>query len=250
MELMKEFRDISVDLIDRILSEEESVASIVEVLADAIEDDRLIHVFGTGGHSSMGAMEIFYRAGGLACINPLFPPGMSNMDSHPSTERLTGYAEYILSHYQVEEGDPLLVVNVNGINPVTIEAAMEGQERGAKVIAITSREFASNVPDDLPARHPNNKNLHELGDLVLDVHVPVGDAVLEVEGFEQKVSAISTVLTAFALQGLVGETVRELVDRGVEPPVWKSANVPGGDEANAKYLDKYFDRVQHLYRYE
>lgn len=250
MKPMEEFRNIAVDIFDQIIqTEQDSIKKATEVLADAIEKDQLIHVFGTGGHSSMGAMELFFRAGGLACINPIFPPGISNMDSHPSTERLTGYAKYILDHYGVQKGEVILIVNVNGINPVTIDAAMEAQNRGAKVIAVTSSEFASNVPPNIPARHPSNKNLHDLGDIVVDVHVPLGDAVIEFEDFDQKVASISTVAVSFALNGILAMVVEELLKRGVDPPVWMSANLPGGDEANEKHMKKYLQRVHHLYRY-
>ena len=34
--------------------------------------------------------------------------------------------------------------------------------------------------------------------------------------------------------------------QGINPPVWSSANAPGGDEINAGYLKKYFNRVKCL----
>jgi uncharacterized phosphosugar-binding protein len=40
--------------------------------------------------------------------------------------------------------------------------------------------------------------------------------------------------------------VEELVKRGIEPPVWMSANLPGGDEANQKHFDKHLQRVKFL----
>ena len=75
--------------------EEKSIDKAAEIICEAIQEDKLIHVFGTGGHSIMGAMEVFYRAGGLVPINPLFPPGISVIDSHPNTERVVGYARWL-----------------------------------------------------------------------------------------------------------------------------------------------------------
>ena len=46
--------------------------------------------------------------------------------------------------------------------------------------------------------------------------------------------------------GLVATTVEELVRRGIEPPIWMSANLPGGDEANRKHFDKHLRRVKFL----
>ena len=42
------------------------------------------------------------------------------------------------------------------------------------------------------------------------------------------------------------ETVKQCIDRGITPPVWSSANTPGGDEKNAAYLAKYRPRVKML----
>jgi uncharacterized phosphosugar-binding protein len=36
------------------------------------------------------------------------------------------------------------------------------------------------------------------------------------------------------------------VRRGITPPVWRSANIPGGDKYNAKLRAKYNGRVKSL----
>ena len=248
MNLAQEYYQIVSGIFEKILQKEVvNIEEAAEVITQKIREDRLIHVFGTGGHSVMGAMEVFYRAGGLACINPLFPPGVSVIDSHPNTERIIGYAEKILDFYGVKEGDILIIVNVNGINAVTIDSALEGKKRGATIIAVTSSNFSKNVPPDIPARHPSNKNLCDLGDIVIDTHVPVGDAVLQIEGLELKVASSSTLANCFVLNILMARVAEKLSEQGIKPPVWKSANIPGGDEENRAYLEKYKGRVFHLY---
>jgi len=237
-----------VEIMRRIKEEEkESLAKAAELVSKAIVEDKLVHVFGTGGHSAMGAMEVFYRAGGLVPINPLFPPGISVIDSHPNTERVEGYARFALDYYGVGTGDVLVIVNVNGINAVTIDAALEAKKRGATVIAVTSSEFSRSVPPGIPARHSSNKNLCDLGDIVIDVHVPPGDAVVELQGLDLKVAASSTIAICFALNILFALATEQLLQQGVTPPIWKSANVPGGDEANKAYREKYLHRIHHLY---
>ena len=227
--------------------EQENIDQAAEVICEAVREDKLIHVFGTGGHSVMGAMEVFWRAGGLVPINPLFPPGISVIDSHPNTERVVGYAKFVLDYYEVKDGDVIIIVNVNGINAMTIDSALEAKKRGAKVIAVTSSEFSRNVPPGIPARHPSNKDLCDLGDVVIDAHVPVGDAVVEIEGLDLKVSSSSTIANCFILNSLMAVVVEKLIQKGVTPPIWKSANVPRGDEANKKYIEKYKPRIKHLY---
>ena len=125
MGVMQDYLDKVSSILKEIAEREEgNITRTAELAAKMIEEDRLIHVFGTGGHSIMAAMEVFWRAGGLANINPLFPPGISLIDSHPNMERITGLAKSVLKFYGVKKGDLLIIVNVNGINSVTIDAAV------------------------------------------------------------------------------------------------------------------------------
>ena len=56
-------------LIAQIAAEEgEAIVKAGVAVADRIAEDRLIYVIGPGGHSQIGAEEVFSRAGGLACI--------------------------------------------------------------------------------------------------------------------------------------------------------------------------------------
>src|SRR5262245_1229185 len=59
--LMKSILDEERDPLDRAAAR----------LADQIEADRLIHVYGPGGHSNLASQEIFFRAGGLMHVSAI-----------------------------------------------------------------------------------------------------------------------------------------------------------------------------------
>lgn len=237
-------------LMQRLFEEEGgAIAAAAALVADTVEADRLLHVFGTGGHSAMGAEEIFFRAGGLVAVNAMLDPGvMLSYGALRSTavERTPGYARAVLDEYGVGAGDVLLIVNAYGINACTIDAALLGRERGATTIAVTSRELQAALPHGHPSRHPSGANLADLCDHVIDCKVPMGDALLEVDGISQRVGASSTFLNALALNLLMVTAIEELARRGVEPAIWQSANSPGGDEANARHIARYRPRVKRL----
>jgi len=248
MNIMQQYYTSITNILENIVKkEQQSIEKTAEIVASMVEEDRLIHVFGSGAHSIMGAMEVFWRAGGFANINPLFPAGISLIDSHPNIERTTGLAKSILAYYGVHKGDMLIIINVNGINHITIDTALVAKELEVQVVAITSREFSNSVTADIPGRHPSNKNLYELADIVIDVHVPPGDAVLKFEGFQQTVGASSTYAVCFAVNLVFAKAVEILLKKGIQPPIWTSANIEGGDEANKRYLKKYLPSVHHLY---
>ena len=74
-----------------------------------------------------------------------------------------------------------------------------------------------------------------MADLVLDNHAPLGDAAVQV-GDDLKVGGVSNVMTLVIIQTIVVATVKMLVERGLEPPVFKSGNVDGSDEWNAAQI--------------
>ena len=230
-------------------SEQERVLKGASLLADAITKDRLIYVLGTGGHSMMGAEEMFWRAGGLVPIYPVLDPGLSVINGALRSniiERMPGYIGPILKYHGLSQGDILIICNAYGINSATIDAVLECRKLGVTSLAITSTEFCKGVPSGHPSRHPSNQNLFEVADHYINCWMPYGDAVVSISGVNQKVCPTSSMVNLFTLNCLVGATVEELVRRGVEPPIWTSANLPGGDEANRKHFEKYGKRIRFL----
>ena len=229
-------------------TQEHAIEAGATLMADAIRRDELVHIIGTGGHSQMGAMEMFWRAGCLAPINPLLDPSLlPSMGAKHSNwmERTEGLAPSILNAYEVADGETMIIVNAYGINPVTIDTALECRRRGIRSIGITSTSFAENVPADAASRHSSGKNLHELVDVFVNCYMPLGDAVVKVDGSPQAVAPVSTITNSFCLHLLVIETVEKLVAAGVEPPLWKSANLPDGDESNKRWHKIYNPRVKN-----
>ena len=55
-------------------------------------------------------------------------------------------------------------------------------------------------------------------------------------------------MTLVIIQTIVVATITLLVERGIEPPVFKSANVDGADEWNAEQLKRLGRRVPTLLR--
>jgi uncharacterized phosphosugar-binding protein len=113
-------------------------------------------------------------------------------------------------------------------------------------IAVTSPAFSKATPQGHPARHPSGKNLFEIVDVAIDNKMPFADAVLEFPGLTPRVSPVSTILNVFILESLVAETVQRLLARGITPPVWTSANLPGGDAANQVHMTRYAPRIRWL----
>lgn len=250
MELTDGYFDSVVALMQRLRSEEkDSIDRAATAVADTIADGRVLHVFGTGGHSAMGAEEIFFRAGGLMAVNAILDDGVMLQGGAFRSmyiERTPGYAKAVLDYYEVGEGDVLLIVNAYGINAVTIESALEGRTRGCTTIGVTSVELQQELPAGHTSRHPDGHNLADLVDIVIDCKVPMGDALVTVPGVSQKAGASSTFLNALALNLITLNAIGKLAERGIDPPIWQSANSPGGDEANRQSVADFRRRIKKL----
>lgn len=237
-------------LLTRIRDDEvANIAAGARVLADQIAADRLVHVFGPGGHSNLAAQEVFFRAGGLMHVAAILDEGtlMSNGALRSmAIERTPGYGRVVIEDRGLGQDDVLILVNAYGINAALIDAALTARERGVTLIGVNSHEHATNTAPGHPARHPTGHNLHDLVDVAIDCKVPIGDAVMTVDGAVEKSGAVSTFANAYVLNWLVLATVEELVERGEHPPIWRSGNAPGGDEANARFLDRFRGRVRSL----
>jgi uncharacterized phosphosugar-binding protein len=238
------------EILERIVeTQQETIGQACSIIADDIRNGKIIYAFGTGGHDNRAAEELLWRAGGLAAFSVILDPGMALI--HGATkatkiERMHGYAKGVLDYYQVGKDGTLLLINSYGINALTIDTVHECRNRGTRVIAITSFEFPKSVPSDHPARHSSKENLHEVVEIAINSFIPPGDAVVDIEGFPYKVAAISSIVNVFVVNVLVCEVVRKLVQAGVQPPVWVSANAPGGDAWNKRLLEQYLPRVRHL----
>jgi len=227
----------------------ENISRAAGMMADAIADDKLIHVYAGGGHTTLAMGEMFFRAGGLANINPLMETALSVFNQalkYLELERTVNFGRSIVKYYDLQKDDLLIIFHNIGINPATIDAADEAKLRGAKIIAVASSYWQNEMPPDHFIRHPSGKNLFDYADVCIDDYNPVGDAIVEVPGMTTPIGPVSN-LVDFAIAHLLEiECCRICIERGIVPPVWNSANAPGGDEKNAAYLKKYKPLIKSL----
>jgi uncharacterized phosphosugar-binding protein len=219
------------------------------MIADAYAEDRLIHVYGGGGHTVMMVCEMFFRAGGMANVNPIFGHDISPLCQalkYLEVERTVGYANCLVRYYGVSKGDLFIIFHNIGMNPGAIDACEEAKKQGAKIIAVSSSDWRKKLPLDHHIRHPNKKHVFDYADLAIDDENPYGDADYKVDGFGVPIAPTSTQVDAFIAHRMVIEAVAAMVERKLDPPIFRSANLPGGDEFNSKLIKRYRDRVKDL----
>lgn len=233
-------------LLDDVASRaQEGVQRAADLIATAVQAGGLVQAFGTG-HSEALAMEVAGRAGGLVPTNRI---ALRDIVIHggadPSVladgtiERDPALAVRLYELAAPSPADVFVVASNSGVNGSTVEMARIAREHGHPVVAVTSLTQT----DQVTSRHPSGLRLRDVADVVLDNGAPYGDAVLPLPG-GGTVCAVSSITGALLAQMVVAEVVRRLLDAGVAPPVYLSANVPEGDEHNRALEARYAGRLR------
>ncbi|MBP2472743.1 putative phosphosugar-binding protein [Crossiella equi] len=211
----------------------EAVATTVGLLLDVVRAGGLVHTAGAG-HSLAAVAETFYRAGGLACVRPVYHPELLPMHgARASTvaERRSGLAAQTLGEKPFGPDDLLIVFSTSGVNPYPVELAKAAVAAGRPVVAVTSREASAAAP----AR--SGTTLAAEATVVLDNLVRVGDASYPVA--EPVTAPLSSLANGFLWNLLLVGLHEAATAAGVELPLWRSANTVGGDEANKDLMAHY-----------
>lgn len=220
-----------------------------QLLASVIEQDRLIYVFGAGGHTSLVAGEMFFRIGGLANIYPIVEYGLTALSQARKfiqLERCLGLGSSLVAASGMGQGDVLILFHTIGVNATCIQAARQAKKLGAQVIGIASNHWQDETPADAGIRSPGKENLRDLADIYIDDCNTVDDAVVKLEGLEAKAGPLSGIGT-FAIAHLLElAAMEECLKRGICPPVWENANTPEGEKRNAALMSKYSKRIPML----
>ena len=221
--------------------QEEAFALAADAVKICIANDGRVFIFGTG-HSHMLAEEGHYRAGGLACVVPILSSAVMLHESATESsrlERLSGLAEIVLSRYEIEPRDVVIVFSTSGVNAMPVEAAKAARATGATVIAVTSRAYSAHIA-------AGRERLDSVATIVLDNKAPPGDACVPLTSEGLSAGPISTIAGAALLNALLIEASARLLNDGVEPPVYRSANMPGAADRNAALVARYRQRNPHL----
>lgn len=218
----------------------------IALMVEAIDGGGVLQAFGTG-HSEAFAMELAGRAGGLIPTNRFAlrdivmhgDRDISVLEGEPPLERQPWVVEELMATVQIDDADVFLIASNSGVNGSIVGAALWAQERGHKVIAVTSLEHTARVEP----KHPSGKRLSEIADVVIDNLAPYGDVTLDVSD-AVRAGAISSITAAFIAQLLTLGVARTITARGDTPPMYISANIPGGDDHNSVLEARYAGRIR------
>lgn len=218
---------------------EASLDLVAHHMLRTIEADGLIYTAGTG-HSLALVMESFYRAGGLACVRPIYhasllPLAGARYSTH--SEKTSGLAQSLLERVDGARQDMAFVFSHSAANAVPVELARGLKQSGMPVVSVASTLHMTRA-----GKHPT---VADIADYLLDTRVPYGDAAYIAQA--GPATAPTSTLCAVFLWNLALSRLADLAaERNVRLPIWTSSNVTGGEERNRELFRKYSPRVPEL----
>lgn len=213
MALMERYQKAVDELFEKVRkTQTEKIIQAGELIAETVASGHKVYL---GGICHGIELDLIYRGGG-----PLF------------------YKQYTNDPEVLNPGDLLVVSSVSGRTKPVVELAYNSVEKGIKVIAFTSMEYAVQVD---PV-HESGKKLYEFVTLAMDNCAPAAEAMLEVEGIEARFAAASGIASDYIMWNVTAVAVEKLLERGITPGILKSANFPGGMDYNNKVIQPIYDQ--------
>ncbi|GAB3465381.1 SIS domain-containing protein [Streptomonospora sediminis] len=218
-----------------------ALAEVADILMERVVRGSGIILAAGAGHSFNAVAEAFYRAGGLATVKPLYAPELlpvNGASASTAAERRSGLAAEVLARSKPGPDDVLFVFSTSGVNFYPVELAREAADRRIPVVAVTSPECNAAAP------RRAGSTLAAEADHVLDTGVRPGDVAYPPQ--RPETGAMSSLANTYLWNLLLAELYSRADRAECTLPLWRSSNMPGGDDANAGLLEHYLPRIPEL----
>lgn len=139
---------------------------------------------------------------------------------------------------KLTDKDVLIVSSVSGRTKEIVDYTWEAVNKGTKVIAFTSMEYAV-VVDPV---HESGKKLYEMATLTIDNCAPAAEAMLHVDGIEAPFAASSGIASDYIMWCITCNVVEKMLEKGYTPGILKSANFPGGNDYNKTVIEPHYEK--------
>jgi uncharacterized phosphosugar-binding protein len=241
-----QYRSRITEVLNRIWeTQTKNIQDVSEVMADCIAKGGLVHLFGSG-HSVLPVQDMFPRYGAYPGFRPLLDMrlmwtnviGSGGAKGLLWLERREGYAAILFENEPIRSGDVMMVFSHGGLNAAGVEVLQEAKKRGLTTVAVTSMDNYKKRE----ATHSSGKKLADVADYTIDNCMPAEDALVAIKGWKAPVAAGSTVATVTIAMAIMAEVASCLAEKGKNPPVFVSPNVPGIPADNNNCVYEHYER--------
>ena len=233
------YLDAIADRVALLRDQAEAIQGAADVCAQTIHRGGVVHVFGAG-HSRMMCEEAYPRIGAVVGFHPIvelavtyFTPvvGGSGLRQALFLERVPGYGRVIFDEADARAGDAAIIFSSSGVEHIIMDFADAALEAGLTVIAVTSGAYSRAASEE----RSGARRLSDIADLTIDNQVPVGDALVELDGLDERVGASASVLNLAVMDAITAGTASTLLQLGGRPLVFASPHLVGHERGQQRF---------------
>ncbi len=232
MNLIKQYNENMLNVLKKIDDTQmDEINEAAKLISKTIASDGLVQAFGSG-HSFAGAIEIAGRAGGFIqtkAIDHFY--GINGW-----LEVVPGVGSAYIKHVDLRVEDTFVIISNSGKNPLHVEFAKHIAEQGVKLIIICNK-------GDAKKNAELGDSIINYADVIIDNCGFSGDCSIELEQYPIKVAPTSSMAVSHIVSMMMLTAIENLIDQGIEPPIFRSANVDGGREYNQGLRKKFVHRL-------
>ena len=222
-------------------SQKDNINAAGKLMAETMKAGQGVHVFDSGHIINS---EMICRSGGLVAPRAFkfILNTTDNVRHLPDTvsrgKPQLGLAELALTAGWVSNnGDLFVIGSVSGRAEQLVDLAISAKENhNCKIIALTSLTYSTQVE----SAHVSGKKLYEIADIVVDNCAPLGDAMVEDDSLPVPICPASGLSATYIMWAIYCACIEECQRLGFTPSIYKSANLPDGDDYNL-LMDKRYE---------
>jgi uncharacterized phosphosugar-binding protein len=190
----------------------------------------------------MMAEEAYPRIGAVAGFRPVVElavtffhnvVGPNGLRQTLFLERVPDYGRLIFQELEARPGDAVIVFSSSGSELIIVDFVRSALEAGLPVVGVTSLEYSARVAGE----RRDALRLADMATVVIDNGVPVGDALVAVDGVAERVAPSASILNLAVMDEITVATAQALADRGTPPIVFSSPHLAGGEVAEQRMLE-------------
>lgn len=231
-----------ISLLEELDKESNNFQKAVDKTVEAIKNGGIIHILGYG-HYNVIPMELFFKPGALACVNPLLDLSTLYSESIYKAnylEKNEGYGKSLIANINVKENDIFYIASYSGRDLVAIDVCLELKKKGIFTIGIINKENSTKT-----SKHSSKKNLRELVDLAILVPGPSDELLLALEeNRDIKVGPLGVLILLLVINDIFTEVIYKIENMGIIPPVFRVPINNKNQEINQKLIEVYRERVR------
>lgn len=233
------YLDLLSERLTLLRAQNEVIQHAADLCAATIAAGNVVHVFGAG-HSRMMCEEAYPRIGAIVGFHPVvelavtyFTPvvGGSGLRQALLLERIPGYGRLIFDEADTRPGDAVIVFSSSGVEHIIMDFVDAAREKGLPVIGVTSLAYSGAAS----AERGGARRLADVAEIVIDNQVPVGDALVEVDGLRERVGASASVLNLAVMDAITAGTAAAMVEVAAEPLVFASPHLVGHERSQERF---------------